>query len=145
MLGSWLDRTISEKLPRNLKSNLMLSRMNNGEICRKKNNNSCHCTALLAAASLLFTYSVVATGGHFKQTSKAQMRDKGLVIVSVAGLWARNCQDLILSTAPGLMEHVRAKVCCPGPSLGSVQMASRLSPDRHSGTISLRWSSWGKH
>ncbi|KAI9528170.1 hypothetical protein NQZ68_023150 [Dissostichus eleginoides] len=27
--------------------------------------------------------------------------------------------------APSLMEHVRAKVCCPGPSLGFVQMLSR--------------------
>ena len=76
---------------------------------------------------LLFTSTVVATGSHFKQGSKARMRDKGLVIVSAAGLRARNCQDLILSPAPGLMEHVRAKVCCPGPSLGSVQMASRPS------------------
>lgn len=41
---------------------------------------------LLAAASLLFTSTVVATGSHFKQGSKARTRDKGLVIVSVAGL-----------------------------------------------------------
>ena len=88
-------------------------------------------SALVSAAPLLFTSTVVATGSHFKQGSKARMRDKGLVIVSAAGLWAKNCQDLILSPAPlralGLMEHVRAKVCLAGPSLGSFQTACRLS------------------
>lgn len=115
---------------------------------RKKNSLSLGCLKaqpFRCAASLLFTSTAESTGGHFKQGSKAQTRDEGLVIVSAAQLKARNCQDLILSPAPGLMEHVRAKVRYPDPSLGSAQMASRPPFDRHSGTISLRWSSWRKH
>lgn len=126
--------------------------INHGQDCRGESDDSCRFggnknarVPLAVVASLLFTSTSLATGSHFQQGSRARMRDGGIVIVSAAGLGARNGQVGILFPCSWFNGACEGQVVLPwsGPKPCSNSVPSFC--DGRCGTISLRWSSWGMH